>query len=280
VFDPYIFDPYLQDDVSMDDPTPGRKRRQDGVFQWRYIPDISTQPDETLCTAHVVGTTDDGTDVLDLGGLEQIFVFNVNTTTEVTFDACLSSFDTILSIYRLDDTLFNSGTVPLVHRDDGGCEDVDALTRTKLTAVLSEGCYAFVVEGFSTEQGVFDISVTCADDVTPASINRSIACDQTVTGDSLGPIQPPLTAVAVIYSFTIANDNDPISFSACLSSFDVVLRIYDDTLTEQIMYRDDGGCDASNGSQALRPVLQTDEVGFRPLRCHACHTVPPLPCPR
>jgi len=233
-------------------------------FSWQYIPDPAGSPDETLCTSGVQGSTETGSDVLGLGGLEQLYGFTLSNRTEVTFDACTADFDTILSVYELGASLFGPDAAPLVYRDDGGCGDSVAFTRTRLTAVLDPGCYALVVEGYGTEQGIFNVQISCNANLTaPASANSAIACNDTVVGDNSdgGPLpQSPVANKADVYVFNVSTDNQPISFDACHSFFDVVLKIYDASLATEILVLDDGGCDVGNITQATRPLLQTTEL--------------------
>lgn len=235
-------------------------------FSWNYLPSAE-HPGETLCTASLQGTTDDGTDVLSQGGLEKLYLFNVTAQTEITFDACESSFDTILSVYALSATLFESSTAPLVTRDDGGCDANGGLfTRTKLSVILDPGCYVFVVEGYSTEQGAYDIVVSCSVNFTAQSASN-ITCGATRSGNTTGGgVHVPLTSPAAIFPFNISADYQPVSFSACRSGFDVVLSVMDPGLTETFATRDDGGCETGT----IMPVLQTQEVGASPPACVVC----------
>ena len=90
---------------------------------------------------------------------DHFFYFTLSSTTTVTFDGCNSAFDTYFRVYDRGLTTQVAGC------DD--CGECASSTRTKLEAQLVPREYAFVVDGYSTLEGAYNVTMTCDGGDTP-----------------------------------------------------------------------------------------------------------------
>ena len=128
---------------------------------------------------------------LGTGSSDHYYSFNLPVDCAVQFDSCLSTFNTFLRIYSLD--MINE----LHSCDDCG----DCGTRTVLDAELRAGDYILIIEGYSSDEGEYSVTMNCPD--SGDYIDGEIACGDTVQGStvaagwSAGRVQSPAVKLIV-----------------------------------------------------------------------------------
>jgi len=204
------------------------------------------------CGETVSGDTNLGEHTLGSSSKEHHYNFTLNDSlTQVSFNGCEADYDIYLRVYNAD------VTQQIAYRDDGGCPSGVSGLRTILTTTLVSGSYTIIVEGFSSRQGVYNLSMVCAPGTTvppPGPVDQgAITCGETVSGhtasgsNTLGHRSPEHT-----YTLTLASPA-VVAMNLCQADFDVYARIYQ--AGNQIAYRDDGGC--GTGVHPYRTVLTT-----------------------
>ena len=130
------------------------------------------------CGDTVTGSTVSAGSHLGNGASDHIYSFSLSADQPlwfVQFDSCDSTFDTWLRVFD-----------PSLSTELAGCDDCGPCgTRTVLEAQLPPGDYNFVVEGFSSSEGDYSVTMTCDRGVDPSSLPM-ITCGETVTGSTVG----------------------------------------------------------------------------------------------
>ena len=102
------------------------------------------------------------------------------------------------------------------------CDDCGPCgVQTVLTANLGAGWYWLVVDGYSSSEGNFQMSMTCASD-----LDGAVSCGQSWSGYSGGAgNHVGNSASDHIYEFTLSQSYD-VTFNSCGSNYDTWLRVY------------------------------------------------------
>jgi len=159
-----------------------------------------------------------------------IFQITLTDTTFVRFDACASSFDTVLNLQGTVGNFESDGTTAAVvygYNDDGCPASTNTVGSLVHTQVSAGTYYLWLTSGLSSpdpaNQGNFALTMTC---FTPAPTPvGTVACGGTMAG-----IMPTTTARyyipsatnangQVIYSFTPTASFTTVSFDHSSSSF-------------------------------------------------------------
>jgi hypothetical protein len=170
--------------------------------------------------------------------------------TMVTFDACESTFNTVISLYnRLEIDadrrvtegqvvpLYQSGerdggAVQLAYNDDGcGTPNSGSTLRRSLPA----GDYSIVVEGYGrSDFGAYTVSLGCAF----ANHQGAVTCGDTVTGNTNMPGTDSVTddmgsknAFDHVYDFTLDRPTT-VTFNGCGTTFDSFIAVFDRLVTD------------------------------------------------
>merc|ERR1711879_531147 len=116
-----------------------------------------------------------------------------------------------------------------------------------LEVALQQGeSYTVVVEGYQSNEGQYELTVTCANEDSGDDID-TIACGQTVSGSTVGRSSSfGSSSGDATYQF-VATERQYV-FDACQSSYDSLLRVFDSNGV-QIGVNDDHGGRCSAGSQ-------------------------------
>jgi hypothetical protein len=194
------------------------------------------------CNQTVNGTTwEAGSHVGNSAG-DHIYYFEIggDGVSNIEFNACESEFDTHLRLFKHDLTY-----------EYAECDDCGACGQNSVldTGGLGPGAYALVIEGYSSDEGVYAVSMQCANSTSELQyFDGTIDCGETVNGTTweagshLGE-----DAGEHIYYFTV---NEPgianIVFDSCGSEFDTWIKIISHDLTEEFFGCDDcGSCGAA-----------------------------------
>jgi len=187
------------------------------------------------------GSTVNGAHTLGMSSREQHYEFTLTETTSVAFNGCNASYDIYLRIYN------QAMNQQIAYRDDGGCPAGISSLRTVLTRTLEAGTYNVIVEGFSNRQGSYSLSMGCSEPTTtpapgPAMQEEPLQCGGYAVGDTrTGTHRFGHRAREHHYRLTLPTLS-LVTLNACNANYDVYLRIYNEQMTTQIAYRDDGGC--------------------------------------
>lgn len=132
------------------------------------------------CGDTVIGNTaTDGINCLGNDAPDVVYSFSLQEPQAVSFSTCgtHTDFDTYLRLYRncIGDVLDSN--------DDSACEQV--YFASSIEAVLEAGSYSIVVEGWGTETGNYELSVTCASSCSGESINEVCYSHQLQCGDTV-----------------------------------------------------------------------------------------------
>ena len=125
------------------------------------------------------------------GASDHVYSFSITSSMlGVTFDSCASEYDTYLRVLRgTQDTLAECVDLDNCPQEAAGCDDCgECGVQTVLTldpvldpatAALPEGEYLLIVEGFSSSEGVYTITMNCrnAGDPPPPPPSGAVACD-------------------------------------------------------------------------------------------------------
>ena len=196
------------------------------------------------CDQTISGSTVDAANRVGNAAGDAVYLFSIPTGTfTVRFDACASDYDTVLRIMTAD------LTTEVTSCDDCGPCGVRTLLDTILDCTDMQCDYMLVIEGYSSSEGNFEVEMSCTQ---PNGVDGSIACQQTVTGNTAGGSNElGSTSSDHFYSFSVPVDAQ-VQFDSCRSSFDTFLRIYSSDLARELHSCDD--C----GSCGTRTVLDAD----------------------
>jgi hypothetical protein len=223
-------------------------RAEEGDFEVTMHCNEPHGTDGTIaCGETVTGSTVGGANGLGTGSSDHYYSFNLPVDCAVQFDSCLSTFNTFLRIYSLD--MINE----LHSCDDCG----DCGTRTVLDAELRAGDYILIIEGYSSDEGEYSVTMNCPD--SGDYIDGEIACGDTVQGSTVaaGWSLVGSDASEHMYTFTVERGMNLVQFDSCDSQFDTFLRIMTPTLDTQIEGCDD--CGQCGSQTVLDAQLRCDE---------------------
>ena len=208
------------------------------------------------CGTKVDGTTAGaGSHVGNHGG-DHVYFFEVEDGIEnIQFDSCASDMDTFLRV--MDHTL---STEFAACDDCGPCGIQTVLDLASLGVSLEPGSYALVVEGYSYNEGHYEVEMHCAFQGQGGNdmYDGRVECGTTVNGDTSDGMWQSHVQIAGndasehIYLFTVpAGGMSNVEFDSCDSEFDTWLLVMTPDLSTEITGCDDcGPCDT-------RSVLQT-----------------------
>lgn len=113
----------------------------------------------------------------------------------------------------------------------------DCGLQTVLDADLPPGDYILVIEGFSSSEGVYSVTMIC-DSADTGAITNTVACEETIVGSTVGvPSNLGNPSGEILYAFSLGVDM-AVQFDSCASSFDTYLRIASPALDAELE-----GCD-------------------------------------
>ena len=187
------------------------------------------------CDQTVSGSTEGASSALGNAGGEHLYSFTVEGAAEhnfLQFDSCESTYDTYLRIMSTD-----------LGEERHGCDDCgDCGLQTVLDADLPPGDYVLVVEGFSSNEGTYSVTMNC--DTHDLGDFEPIACAMggvPVTGTTVGAEDNMGNPSGErLYAFTLSTDA-AIQFDSCASTFDTFLRIASPALDQELTACDDCG---------------------------------------
>lgn len=199
------------------------------------------------CGDTVVGTTVAAGSHVGNGASDHVYSFTLGAADAgfVQFDSCESQFDTYLRVFDASLTTEVTGcddvstqaipTTPWFSRSslkDCLCFQCGACgLQTVLDAQLAAGDYNLVIEGFSSGEGTYSVTMVCTGGGVDNAIQGPITCagrTQTVTGDTTGAVATVGNAGGDhLYSFTIpvGSPNNFVQFDSCASTYDTYLRV-------------------------------------------------------
>lgn len=178
----------------------------------------------------------------------------VADTSDVTFDACESDYDSYLRLYNAagDQVEFND--------DHGGrCGGTNYYSSHMQVSGLSVGStYTLVVEGYSSSEGGYIVTATCPQPEAEASTVISDLCGASLDGSTVGENSDyGNNAGDVMYEFRAAQSH--YLFDGCGSNYDSFIRVYD-FARNQLAYNDDYGWGTCSGSNRYASHLEMDNL--------------------
>ena len=180
------------------------------------------------CGETKTGTTVDAGSHVGNGASDHIYHFTTRRgDTILQFDACSSSFDTYLRVF--DESMLTE----VAACDDCGPCGLQTLLDVIIPCDADECHYNLVVEGFSSSEGEYTVSMNCP----PANYRpRPITCEGApVTGSTVG-------AGETYLAFSLA-ERQLVQFDSCDSTFDTYLMILEaDTRTALWQCDNCGNC--------------------------------------
>jgi len=178
----------------------------------QYSLNLSCPRGNIGCGGTEAGFTTDVENVIGDTGGDVLYDMSVTSIYDVTVDSCGSDYDTWLRIMSAD-----------LETEICGCDDCgDCGAQTVLDCQLMAGDYVVAVSGFSSSEGGFTITQSCAMPV--------VGCDASYSGSTVG-------AASVVggdagdnlYSLDIASTTYMV-IDTCGSSFDTWVRIIHDSV--------------------------------------------------
>ena len=161
------------------------------------LDDIVTAATVIQCGETVAGNSADGSAILGNAARDVLYRFTLDVSTTVTISTCGSSFDTFLRLYTRDALV--AGRAATAYNDDSS-----ACTGTNLHSLIRHTVnagteYVVVVEGYLSNEGAFQLSVTCDGQGETASPTASPATSEhsstpTDAPASSAPISAPTGA--------------------------------------------------------------------------------------
>lgn len=180
------------------------------------------------CGETVTGTTQGVASSIGNGGGEHFYSFTLASMPNslgveidqlVQFDSCASSYDTYLRVFSID-----------LDEEMQSCDDCgDCGLQTVLDAVLTAGEYVLVIEGFSSAEGEYSVTMNCptlADE--DSFLDGSIACGDTVRGTTVeagSHIGNGASDHVYTFSLPSSDGSQTVQFDSCDSEFDTYLRV-------------------------------------------------------
>eukprot|EP01048_Picozoa_sp_COSAG05_P003981 COSAG05_NODE_197_length_14521_cov_113.902995_6_plen_365_part_00 len=166
--------------------------------------------------------------------------------TSVTISSCGSNYDTYLRVISLNE---DNNMVEVAGCDDCG----DCGLQTVLEAALLPGNYILIVEGYSSSEGNFVLSMECSQ-TTQYDALQTVQCGDQITGTTEGGthVVPGGQSPERLYAFEVDETQRLVQFNACASSFDTWLRVVSPSLGEEF-----DGCDDC-GPCGVQTVLDLD----------------------
>lgn len=161
----------------------------------------------------------------------------------ITFEACESDYDSYLRLY---DANMNQ----VAYNDDHGgrCGGTNSYASHLEATSLNVGqAYTIVVDGYSSSEGSFVLTMICGSSEPEPEDRPTISCGQSVSGSTEGAANSVGNSAGDhIYSF-VATTSD-VTFDACQAGYDSYLRLMDANLLSQIDANDDhgGACGGTN----------------------------------
>ena len=228
--------------------TPGRRRRRlhrRAGPNGEFLPDILQGNID--CSTAVTGITTGGVSVLGAPAPDHAYRFSVTGgPQEITFDGCLSEFDTQMRVFRYSDRLFDRIHDHLGIQEVTMCDDCGPCgVQERLTFVFEPGDYVFIIEGYSRSHGTYTVAMhgctgepfvptpppapppqpppppTAQTSRTGSSIFQgAIDCGDVVRGDSRDSINIlGSSAPDEMYTFTIGGTSaQTVEFNTCESA--------------------------------------------------------------
>jgi len=105
------------------------------------------------CGETVNGHTASGSNTLGNGSPEHTYTLTLTSPAVVAMNLCQADFDVYARIYQ--------GSTQIAYRDDGGCGSEYHAYRTVLTQRLDAGTYQLIVEGYASNYGNYNLTVSC-----------------------------------------------------------------------------------------------------------------------
>ena len=132
----------------------------------------------------------------------------------LTFDSCESEFDTYLRVFNVDLT-----------EEISACDDCGPCgLQTVLDSALPEGHYNLVIEGYSSLEGVYSVTMTC--EPFSRDIEGPIACGETVSGNTVGAGSGMVSQSGSHYYTFSMQTQGLVQFDSCNSDYDTFLRVF------------------------------------------------------
>ncbi len=192
--------------------------------------DCTTVP-VIACDSEVSGSTVGAMNVIGNPAGDAVYRLDLSSPKWISLDLCdpNTNYDTYLRVY--DRCLDDPDVVQLAYNDDGQtCTESseEGLVSRIDNLLLPVGSYYIVVEGYSGNEGSFNLSVSCQD-ATPVDFADTIECGDTVTGSTVGNYSW-LNTESGDACYLFSPDADvSVELSLCSdgTSFDTILSIWE-----------------------------------------------------
>lgn len=159
------------------------------------------------CGSNITGSTTNAGNHLGNAASDHIFRLTLTQSTVVRLSTCGSNYDTYLRVYNLD------MTQQLHYCDDCGPCGLQTVLDTQLDA----GDYAVVLEGYSSREGTYHLTVECMQPSAPLAI----VCDDVVHGNTDSAVSNHGGQSGEhLYDFTLTEPINLVQFDSCGSQFD------------------------------------------------------------
>ena len=198
---------------------PRRLASQLPVCDSRRFLTTSLHQGAVVCGNTVTGSTVGAISHVGSAGGDHFYTFTVAPGDDqlVQFDSCASTYDTYLRILSQD-----------MSNELQACDDCGPCgVQTVLDASLPPGDYVLVVEGFSSGEGDYSVTMNCP--VEDAFLDGTLQCGQSVAGSTVGAGSNLGNGGSEhIYQFTLTDvpaEGTSVQFNSCGSHYDTFLRI-------------------------------------------------------
>ena len=211
----------------------------------------------------LTGSNNGTESILGYASGDVFYTFTLDFASTVTFDACASDFDTHLRVWNME------GQFEICGCDDCG----DCSPQTVLDCYLEAGTYWFIVEGWGSAEGQYDVEISCPDpcldhskclddqycgsdglcypacscSLIEAEAEESFSCpddrceeygltcsNSRVNGSTVDlPNVLGNLAGDAIFLVNLERTTE-VTFDSCGSDFDTVLRVYDIHFSEEL----------------------------------------------
>jgi len=205
-----------------------------------------------VCGSNVTGNTNGATHSFGNTAPEHWWRFTAPVTGVYTFNTCGSNYNTWVHIFNRVGS-GNRTTLAATCNDCGPCG-----SRTVLTTTLTVGNYLVGIDGFRSENGVYQMQVSCPGNITRQA-EGNISCGQTRTGNTQGSNSSIGHAAPEEYWMITLAQGGPITISSCGSAFDTFVSLYSHTQSGGLLGSLVSTCDDC-GPCGTRTILDVNYV--------------------
>ncbi len=134
-------------------------------------------------------TTGANTDCVVSSAGDHIYQFTTTVQSDVTVDVCGATWDTQIHLFDLSNGDCDSGPIA---SDDDGCGSQSTITQN-----LVAGTYVVIVEGYSSNEGAYDLNITTSNCATAMTFVSCTSTQANTSDISIGTVNQEIIGVEI-----------------------------------------------------------------------------------